>query len=32
MAHGSKIEFGNMKSVMNLIFIYDFIQGIIVIK
>lgn len=31
IAHGDKIEFGNMKSAMNMIFIYDFLQDVMVI-
>lgn len=32
MAHGKRIEFGNMKSAMNMIFIYDFLQDVMYIK
>ena len=32
MAHGDRIEFGNMKSAMNMIFIYDFLQDVMIIK
>lgn len=31
MTHGERIEFGNMKSAMNMIFIYDFLQDIMII-
>ncbi len=31
MTHGDKIEFGNMKSAMNMIFIYDFLQDVMII-
>lgn len=32
MAHGDKIEFGNMKSAMNMIFIYDFLQDVMIVN
>ena len=32
MTHGDKLEFGNMKTAMNMIFIYDFLQEIIVLE
>ena len=31
MNHGDKIEFGNMKSAMNMIFIYDLLKDIMII-
>lgn len=32
MTHGDKIEFGNMKSAMNMIFIYDFLQDVMILN
>lgn len=32
MTHGDRLEFGNMKTAMNMIFIYDFLQEIIVLE
>lgn len=32
MTHGDRLEFGNMKTAMNMIFIYDFLQKIIVLE
>ena len=32
ITHGDRIEFGNMKSAMNMIFIYDFLQDVMIIK
>lgn len=32
ITHGDKIEFGNLKSAMNMIFIYDFLQDVMIIN
>lgn len=32
ITHGEKIEFGNMKSAMNMIFIYDFLQDVMIVN
>lgn len=32
MTHGDRLDFGNMKTAMNMIFIYDFLQEIIVLE
>ncbi|EDS76237.1 putative dynein beta chain [Clostridium botulinum C str. Eklund] len=32
ITHGDKIELGNMKSAMNMIFIYDFLQDVMIVN
>lgn len=32
MTHGERIDFANMKSAMNMIFIYDFLQDVMVMS
>lgn len=32
MTHGERIDFANMKSAMNMIFIYDFLQDVMIMS